>query len=148
MISKGWFALGFLPFLVLVVGCGSVTSNTPATVSGTVTYKEMPVTGGTVTFYPKEGGAYPTGLDLEGRYTISVPTGEFTVTVETESINPKRKAVAYEGKKGTVGSVPEGVGDFTGEYVPIPHKYADKSTSGLTITLSAGNQTKDFPLTD
>ena len=34
------------------------------------------------------------------------------------------------------------------EYVKIPAKYADKTKSGLTVTLSSGNQRRNFNLTD
>jgi hypothetical protein len=124
-------------------------------VSGQVTYNGQPVTGGTITFYPQSGGAYPTSIDEKGAYAVSdLPAGEAAVSVETESV--KKTATAEDYNKGHVNpqlansSRPggEGAAASAKKYVKIPPKYADPKTSGLTANLTAGRQEKTFQLAD
>jgi hypothetical protein len=155
MIYKGRIALGLLLLLVFVIGssgCGTSKTNVPASVSGKVTYKGAPVTGGTVAFNTKDAGSYAAVIHSDGTYSSNqVPEGEFIVTIETESINPNMKKQVYGGKaKGATSPVPEKQAEKkdAGLYVPIPPRYADKTKSGLTATLKSGNQTHNFELTD
>ncbi|MBO0699966.1 MAG: hypothetical protein J2P46_16330, partial [Zavarzinella sp.] len=56
---------------VLAAGCGSTT-----TVSGTVTYKGAPLSGGSVTLVSGDGVAHSGAIQPNGTYTIpDVPTG-------------------------------------------------------------------------
>jgi hypothetical protein len=143
--------------LVLVAGC---TSKTPSSVSGTVTYQGAPVTGGFILFHPKTegkegggGGPLQFGINPDGTYSgANLPAEEFTVTVDTETLNPnpggrkkieyggKDKAAgmgSYEEKMKAMGKMPEG-GGTPGTYVKIPDKYRNKDKSPLTITLKKG----------
>lgn len=146
--------------LVFVIGCGG-SKKAPAKVSGKVTYKGAPVTGGNINFHTKASGVYSYTLTLEGTYTgIDLPAEEMVVTVLTESLNPNLKKTEYtgtgmgRGPKGTapkMSPMPQGGPTPTGPsgvYVKIPEKYAKKETSTLKATLTAGSQTKDFDLTD
>jgi hypothetical protein len=147
-----------LPLLVLVFGCGK-TTNTPAKLSGTVKYNGNPVTGGTIAlFSSKEGGLYNIPINPDGTYSsANLPSGELEVTIETESINPKnqRSAAQYGGQRGKdkmgMSPRPQDVeppsGGGGGVYVNIPAKYNAKDTSGLTVTLTSGDNKKDFDLT-
>jgi hypothetical protein len=136
------------PVLVLlVIGCGpSVNPNAPATVKGKVTYNNNPVTGGTLIFH-KDGG-YPVVIDPDGTYRgSSLPIGEATVTVNTESLNVKPQA--YGGKKVESSPVPEGANTGPqGQYVKIPAKYSDPKTSPLKVTIVRGEQEHNIELTD
>lgn len=142
-----------------ILGCQSGNSNTPSSVRGKVTYKGAPVTAGTITFYPKDGGMYPHNINADGTYEMtSLPVGEMIVTIETETANTNTKMPTYGprgkggkgGKNPMIGPTPEGAPppQAQGAYVKIPSKYAEKETSGLTVTLQRGNQEKDFPLAD
>lgn len=143
--------------LGLACGCGTSTNpNIPATITGKVTYKGTPLTGGNMLFYG-EAGAYPAAIGTDGTYVgREFPIGEMTITIETETLNPDRKtAKPYPGKgKAKTDKVemfrppPEGSTPAANTYVKIPAKYADKTKSGLTVNLVRGNQTKDFELTD
>ena len=144
--------------LVLAFGCQK-SSNAPAKLSGKVTYKGNPVTGGQMMFYTKDAGAYPATIAEDGMYSVSdVPTGEMTVTIDTETLNPKGKTAPADygksdprsgGKKMGGGFIPEGANTGgKGQYVKIPAKYADRKKSPLTVTLTAGKQTHDFDLPD
>ena len=143
--------LGFLG------GCSSGNPNVPATISGTVTYKGTPLLGGSMMFHGKET-VYPAAIGSDGTYLgRDFPIGEMTVTIETETLNPETKnAKPYPGKamagKDKMAEQfrppPEGVTVAAPTYVKIPAKYADKTKSGLTMTLKPGKQTENFKLTD
>jgi hypothetical protein len=144
--------------LLLLLGCGE-KKGAVARLSGTVKYKGTPVTAGTITFTAKgeggnPGGTYPVPITPDGTYSASqLPAGELAVAIETESANPKsRKSAAdYGGGKDMMkrSPMPEGVGGGPkGTYVKIPDKYKDPKTSGLTVTVTNGKNTKDFDLTD
>jgi hypothetical protein len=154
--------LGLLAALTLglSVGC-SANPNAPAKVAGKVTYNGKPLPAGSVTFHSEDKGDYSSALTEDGSYTISdLPAGKMTVTVETETYNPKKKGPAYGGAKGAAidkeyaeamskaGGQMGGHSDATKNYIKIPAKYAGKDSSELTATLKAGKQTKDFELKD
>ncbi len=76
-----------------------------ASVTGKVTYKGEPVPAGLINFIPKTEGPSATGsLIADGTYSITdAPAGEFTVTIDNESLNPDKKLPQYPGMLG--GSV-------------------------------------------
>ena len=159
MTTKGRFVLLLPLFLLCAVGC-SKGKSTPASVSGKVTLKDQPVTGGTVTFhFENDGtlaGTYRAEIGTDGTYGLtSLPAGEAKVSIETESINTagRPKPEEYGKRRGRVmksSPAPSGVevGKAQTKYMPIPRKYADPKTSGLTVTLTKGKQEKNFPLAD
>jgi hypothetical protein len=154
------FAIGVFAIIGLLIGCGG--GQKAGTVSGTVTYKGLPVKAGNIRFHT-DRGVVSGILDSSGGYEVaSVPFGTATVTIETESLKPAPKPTrAYPGKAGGAGAELDaqrlaaekaaGVNPKTAssaDYVPIPTKYADSRTSDLKVTIEAGNQTKDFTLVD
>jgi hypothetical protein len=150
MNSIGRFVLIAPLFLVPVCGC-SKNPSAPASISGTVTYKGDPVTGGTLTFVTKENVNYSTAIGADGKYGKSdLPEGEMKVVIETESIKPKTDVPAYgEGRGNPIGPAPKGAKQVSaGKYVKIPDKYNSAVTTDLKVTLSSGSQTQDFELKD
>ena len=146
-----WFAL----FAGLLTGC-TANPQAPARITGTVTYKGSPVPAGTVVFHTENMGLYASPLKADGTYEVhDVPKGAFVVTVETESVNPKKKAKDYGGKgdKGYQERIAAEGNSAANKappqtYVQIPSKYANAKTSGLSVTAEAGSQAHDFTLTD
>jgi len=150
--------LVWLPLLLLVPGCN--TSNTPARVSGKITYKGEVVPAGSITFHAPEGGIYPFVIQ-NGTYTgADLPAVEMDVTIETETANPNARNASYgtKGKEGgnpseyekkmrDMGKVPEGPAN-KGGYLKIPAKYHDKKSANLKRTLTKGENKLDFDLTD
>jgi len=132
-------------------GCGGGT----ATVSGKVYYKNTPLKGGNVTFTRTDGKPSVAGrIGEDGSYTLEkVPAGDVTITVETESLNPRlRTGIAKvsappPGHEPPGGYNPGGQGgsDFK-NYVRIPEKYADPGQSGLHYTVAGGTQVYDIKL--
>jgi hypothetical protein len=147
--------------LILLGGCKGKSEN-ETSVSGTITYggKDQPVPGGTVRFFKKGGGGvYEGTLSSTGTYTIeNILPGQYTVTVDTEIINPNKSAPDYDPKgkksqmkgKGKTGAPGKGelqMGEA--KYRKIPLKYGDPSKPLLATTLEQGSNTgKDFDLKD
>lgn len=130
--------------LLGVAGCGPGV----ATVTGKVSYKGTPLKGGNITFVSTEGK--PTISDKiseSGTYTLrDVPTGTVTICVETESLKTAARAPVYSAPPGmTNPNAPPP--NQANRYVPIPTKYADTATSGLSYKV-VGSQTHDIELTD
>jgi hypothetical protein len=136
MIKKLYlFSSVFQMFLVtcclaIFIGCGKNNNITTGTVSGTVTYKNQPVTAGSIMFlHPvtKLGGN--ASLDDKGKYTISVPipVGEYYVAILPPSPpapHEKSQVISY----------------------PIPEKYQVPERGTLKFTVNKGTNIADFNL--
>jgi hypothetical protein len=128
-------------------GCGHSAATT--VVNGKVTYKNAAVTGGTITFHPARGAPTSGPINPDGTFSFGgIPVGPQTVTVETESVH-------YKGHVTTdytqVVKPPEGARVESGPrpvYVPIPLRYGDPKTSGLTRDLDGGKNELEFDLTN
>jgi len=135
--------------LAALSGCGGRGGKNNFSLSGKVTYKGEPVTGGTLTLTPTDGKTHPvnTKLSSTGKYLIVPPlVGELKVSIETESIRGKT------GKAYTFGPALEKPPDIDEskmvKYRPIPGKYASAATSDLKVTVVQGKNEKNFDLTD
>jgi hypothetical protein len=153
--------IGLFAALVLALAAGCRSSPFPATVSGHVTYKGEPVKGGMIMFYSADGAPFRAALGTDGSYAMGdMPVGEFTVTVETESMNPDRKQATPGGARGAAlmnerlaaerkgGFGPPSREEQLKRYTKIPKKYAKFETSDLKTTVAKGKQTRDFDLKD
>lgn len=140
---------------------GCDTQPERATVKGKVTLGDKPLTVGNVMFLSKTGNlSGSASIDKDGNYLLNdAPVGDMAIVVsvpklppggldmmkrmknnpgakDTESVDPNDSSKRI----GIMGNIPENV-------VPIPDKYADASTSGLSYTIKRGEQTKDINLT-
>jgi len=134
-----------------LAGCGR-SGSSASSVSGSVTYKGSPVTGGTMLFHGKDK-VFPASLGPDGKYVCpSVPPGEYTVTIDTKALkkagDSEKSSLAPEKETPEIAKAREMAKGAMPVYVPIPSKYADAKTSGLTVTVGSGSNTKDLPLTD
>jgi hypothetical protein len=128
---------------LLLVSCSQQPTNT-CEVTGLITYKGTPLTGGTIYFRSadlkpaEEGGKFGQAeIQSDGTYeTHSLLPGPMVVTVEvTDSV----------GKVPKDAKMPPGF-EKQAHHVKIPPKYASPKTSGLTYEVKPGKQTKDFEL--
>lgn len=152
--------LGLLLVFPVLAGCAPKVGH----VTGRVTYRGNPVPAGWIQFRPADAGqnSVTAALDADGNFSADLPAGEVTVSIDNREWEPR--------SEGAVPSLPPGLPisaetraklaaqatskkdevprERTGKYLPIPEKYYDASTSGLTFKVKGGNQTENFELTD
>jgi hypothetical protein len=148
MTIRRQLLLTFALSLILLCGCGKSKSK-KGELTGTVTYQNNPLTAGTVTIHTDQG-IFTCPLSEEGKFTATdLPPGDWPVTVETESANPKKKLPQYKDRAPPIAAPPKDLGGPRGgEYRKIPKKYSDKKTSKLTVTVGEGKKEDTFELKD
>lgn len=150
LLPMGLTLLLTLP-AVSLTGCGRGNKNT-LTVSGKVTYKGVPVSGGTISLYPVGSGNFAKGIiNADGSFTFaSVPPGDKRVAIETESIRGMNMDYAEAAKRnhhpGSAKDAPPKPTDSGVKFRPLPAKYKNPGTSGLSWDVKPGTETKEFNL--
>ena len=154
-VSKISFVIGIL-FLFTVVGCGTKGPAVSA-VSGTVLLDGEPLDGASVVFHPtsSSGLAGSGKTSADGTFVLStfratpgagVVPGEYVVTISKEEWptfeEPEDDDPNYERKMAQVEKEMERA---TPTYV-TPQAYGDEETSGLTATVSTGENKIVFEL--
>jgi hypothetical protein len=149
----GLFILGLL---ILAIGCGP-NYKARGSVKGKVSFAGKDLTTGTVMFHGKDNITGSATIDKNGNYLMNdAPLGDVKITVSVPKLPPGGlKAISPGGADKSTKSVdPSGsgksitiMGDMPTHVVPIPDKYQNVETSGLTFTVKKGEQTKDLPLT-
>lgn len=134
-VLRSSFIAGFSLSLLLLNSCGGRPTGV---VSGEITYKDQPLSLGTVAMIA-EDGTVASGMINDGRYNIeNVPVGPVKITVHvyppSPMMAPPTGPVAGSKQKPLL------------VFVPIPDRYADASRSGLTYTVVKGPQTHDVAL--
>jgi hypothetical protein len=131
-----WFRTGAARWVIgvgvmlAVVGCGGT-----GTVSGKVTLNGKPLPGGVVYVHDSEGQSRSGGITKEGTYAVSnIAPGTAKINVLTLSSMPSVRDPQGGGKNPL------------GEYVPIPAKYMDFTTSGLGLEVKSGKQDYDIKM--
>lgn len=149
-------------FLIFSNGCSDKGQSSGAQIAGKVTYKGSPVPGGKIFFHPKGGGAplYSTISPSGDYFQAGLAAGEMIVTIDNEFLkegfDPNNPLAKMEGDEKTKEMLKEQLAkakgmkmpSVAGKYIAIPAKYADKSKSGLSYTVTAGKQEKSFDLVD
>jgi hypothetical protein len=134
--------------VIALAGCNSSTGKqlTGATVFGTVHYKGVAVTGGSVTLVDvNDPNKSMVGqIDGNGEYrVVNAPLGEVKVVVETESAKNDMAELfkkAPEGKVKSISEVPRL------KYMKIDEKYGDPEKTDLKFTIAPGEQEHDINL--
>lgn len=130
MAHRAIFASLFASLLVLAAGCGG--GDKKSNISGVITYKNAPVTGGNINLSNETGGSYSSPIQIDGNYSITdIPPGTYTVTVETETVNPDRKTATYgNGQKAGPGGATAGkMEKMNSEYESMMKKGGDAGSS-------------------
>jgi hypothetical protein len=139
--------------LSLAAGCSS-----KGTVSGKITYRGKPVTVGTVMFVPEQGGGGFTASIQDGEYKVEgLPPGPTKIAVGTPSasgsanrfinaINKRQPPPEIMRKKSPDKSAEEPAKPSVSPTVPIPPKFHNPETSGLTYTVQSGAQVHNIDL--
>jgi hypothetical protein len=162
-------ALASSLLLTALAGCGPSTG----TVSGQVTYKGQPVPGAIVMFRPADPAtnAVTAVLDADGRYSVVLPVGEVTVSVDNRNLEPRPVLTGgvpagiplppeVRAKLGSGKAAPAPAPDPavesddlparrpSGRYVLIPEKYYMLETTDLKFTVKGGDQSQDLEMKD
>ncbi|WP_437229920.1 carboxypeptidase-like regulatory domain-containing protein [Planctomicrobium sp. SH661] len=115
--------------MFLLQGCGGERAAPTGIVTGTVTYEGKPVKSLVVELFSPELGVGSTGISKEdGTFRIdgNLQVGKYAATV--------RPRPPYPGQP--VEKIP-----------PIPKKYSAAKTSGFEVTVAAGENVLEIPLT-
>jgi hypothetical protein len=124
-----------LACLFAVSGC-TTTNVSTATVSGRVTRGGTAVSAGTVLLMTEGGQAASAELKPDGTYTIHCQPNHFRVAVAPPpAVDPLTDA------KDTVQGAAAG-------QPPIPKRYHDFGTSGLSVEVKPGSNTFDIALSN
>ncbi len=106
-----------------------------ASLRGQVTAKGAPVSQGTVTLYSSaEGIGASAPLNAEGKFALpdQIPAGTYQVSIAPEAPSPQELEANPKLKF---------------DEKSIPAKYRAPATSGLQVTLKAGQNEENFELT-
>ncbi|MFO0956565.1 MAG: hypothetical protein U0800_03750 [Isosphaeraceae bacterium] len=124
----------------ILPGCGSGPEM--GRVTGKVTYKDQPVTKGTVTFVPVDPS--------KGRNATGSIMSDGTYTLQTE--NPNDGALVGDYLVSVTSREDELLDYIPKKPVPpkrlTPEKYESPAGSGLKFTVKGGSNIFDIPLTD
>jgi hypothetical protein len=112
----------FLALAFTSAGCGPSMTK----VSGKVTYKGNPVTGGTLTILPTNTKLRPVTVELKenGEFECTAPIGEAMITIDNRALkNPDKGAIGASGDysnrdPGASGSGPSAGGRPGGPTIP------------------------------
>lgn len=119
--------------LAFIPGCGPGAS----TASGTVTYQGKPVVWGSVTLRAADGSMHQIGINPDGTYSLTnVPVGLATVGVSSPDPTPSARARAGGGDDSRARPGPPPLPP--GAWFPLPAKFADPATSGVTVQVGGG----------
>ena len=141
MKSASWLraaSLVSLSLLFTVAGCGPATGK----VKGRVKLAKKHLTAGTVGFISKSGQVGVGRIDADGNFEIpNAPVGDVKISVQVPAQPPGGNAKPPAGIPDTRPQ-----GGAAKPIVPIPAKYGNPETSGLTYTVQKGEQTHDIDL--
>src|SRR4051812_31024161 len=146
--------------LLAAAGCGPGQGK----VSGTVLFDGKPLPGGIVTFVPTNSrfGVVSVELDESGNFgPVVLPAGEMIVSVDNRKFAPpppsRGGSVAlppglspgFRANMRPSSPRPQPAQDPTvaARYVKIPERYYQGESSGLMITVGAGDQRQEIKLT-
>jgi hypothetical protein len=120
--------------LLFSSGCGGPST---AALHGKVTLDGVPVTSGSIAFFPEGAGTKAAAAIVDGNYTIEAEDG----------LQPGKYRVEVSWHKPTGRKVPSADPGITMDETKeaIPAKYNTAST--LTAELDPGEASKDFALT-
>jgi hypothetical protein len=126
-------------FLAAIYGCGQGQ----ATVSGKVTYRNNPVTYGSVTFLGPDDKAASAAIGPDGSYTVEGLTpGEARIGVTSR--DPSKGRTSRKATNKDSANEPPDTGK--NGWVPLPRQVESAANSGLTCTLKSGSNTHDINL--
>ncbi len=127
--------VGLSLLVLLLSSCGGRPTGD---VSGKISYNNRPLSLGTVAMIA-EDGTVASGMISDGQYKVEgVPIGPATIIIHVYPPSPMMHPPT--GPEAGAKPKPRLI------FVPIPDRYSDASSSGLTYTVAKGQQTHDLAL--
>ena len=118
--------------LSMLVCAGCKKASLGESVSGTVTYKNNPLEGGSIAFFPIAGRPVIAEVAGDGSYEVQLPPGDYVVTIAASAKLP-------EGFKEGDPAPPPGL--------VLPAQYTTQAKSTLAATVAADqSEPIDFAL--
>jgi hypothetical protein len=158
-MSSPWLrAGGFVLLAFCFVGLTGCGSGGRAKVKGRVKFFDKYLTAGTVAFIAKDGRVGSGNIDADGNYEVSdAPVGDVTITVKVPSMGgmpdkgrpqpkPPKDVPPMKGPGGDAGEKAFNPSIDPSKIIQIPGKYGSADTSGLTYTVTKGEQTHNITL--
>jgi hypothetical protein len=143
-LTAGLAAFGGLLILIALFTMGK----SGATLTGHVTHRGKPVIWGSVIVVGPDGNATAGRIQPDGTYTVeNVPP--VAVNVAVVSRDPLVQHNMEEIRRNRNRAAPkswEPVPVDRKQWFPLPERYADPQTSGLTVLLSKGTNRHDIEL--
>lgn len=136
--------------LVCLSGCGQTAYEIPdtgATLEGAITFEGKPVPLALI-IVRSETATSDAIVREAGRYKVpSVPLGQVKIGIDTDAVRgeivSRSMAQSYKGPDGKATAGP----GTSLAFIPIPKKFADPATSGITAEIKKGDNTLDITLT-
>ena len=129
--------------LLLGSGCGGsqdAAGSPGVLVKGSVKLASgKPLSGGQIAFHPANGAGKPVAGNIvgDGTYSLTVPAGDYKVTVDNSSLKSTTSPAISPG----AAPMPGMSESASVKYVPINPNYASPDKSGLTVKVEG----KEFP---
>lgn len=138
LAQRALIASVFATLLVFAAGC---SGDKKSKVTGIITYKNEPVKGGNIYLTNDSGGSFSSPITMEGSYTITdIVPGTYSVTVDTESVNPDRKTTAANpGRSNPNAPNAPGVNAPGGKADVLNKEYADRMGKSAPAGNDAGS---------
>ncbi|WP_165247962.1 hypothetical protein [Paludisphaera soli] len=155
---KTWLILAPMALIATAAGCGDDGLAERYKVSGTVTYKDKPVSSGSIQFYPAGGGGPDqrgaTGVITDGAYTLSTQgdddgafPGDYLVAITARKPD-MAAAQANADKIGGLYRQEDVAKAYKKAPSEIPQKYESPESGGLKAKVEPRSNTIDFTLVD
>jgi hypothetical protein len=136
-----WFSLLAVLMLTAVTGCGPGRGE----VRGTVFVDGKPLPSGTIQFLGVDGIPCAGAIGPDGTFSVQVPRGDAKVIVTCmNEIRMQQVSAELRTASGSRSAPPAAMPDNLSK---IPIRYADWTTSGLSVRVTGRKNEQDFALT-
>ena len=127
-----------------MTGCGG----NDCTLIGNVTYKNRPVTVGSVIAVGADGIRQTGRIDADGRYSVDkLVAGPVKISVESpQPPDPAARPARPPRPEGPAEAPPDYKPPDRTKWVQLPDKYTDPDQSGFGTTVKSGLNRFDIPL--
>lgn len=122
---------------IAAIGCGRADVGK---ISGKVTFAGQPLPFGSIAFVGPDGGM-ASGTVWNGDYLVAdAALGQAKVAIRSLPMPPSMRPANPQGGSGASNAAPDAT------HMTIPERYGEPDESGLSHTVVAGDQSRNFKL--